>query len=552
LKEPTVYEVLADAFRAEGADAVFGLMGDANMHWSLAMKDRGARLFHARHEHSAVGMADGYARATGNVGVATVTCGPGFTQIMTALTVSSRAGTPMVVFAGDTPTTAGYHVQELDQAPLTVATGATFLPIRRVERALDDVKKAFYLAKGEKRTVVLSVPIDLQKQKFTWAQDYVASGELIPLAQRINPDATIVEQVSELITKARRPIIVGGRGAVWSEARAEIERLADQCGALLATSLPAKDLFHGHPFFIGIAGAFSSNLTRELFSEADLVIGIGVGLGHYTTEGGYLYPNAKVVQIDSTPRGLWQGLRTADIHMIADARAGASALTSALKARGASSHGSRSNSLRQRIADDVPDDKEHSAEPGSLDPRKAIVKVNELIPRDWDIVCGSGHCFNFVATHLSGRDPRRYYMVTDFGTIGQAPVTAIGVAAARGNGKVVLFQGDGSLLMHIQELEMIARHGIKLLICTLNDGAYSSEVHMLKAKGFDPSESIFGRTDLAAVARAFGMQGHPVKSLDDFPSLFEAYCAGTQPVLWDVPISGIPSAQYRRLHYGEI
>ncbi|HEX9329906.1 MAG TPA: thiamine pyrophosphate-binding protein, partial [Reyranella sp.] len=114
-----VTDMLARAFAAEGVDVLFTLMGDANMYWSVAMsKLPGMKVVHARHEHCAVAMADGYARATGKVGVASTTCGPGFTQIMTALTISARSNTPLVVFAGDAPLAASWYIQQIDMAPL--------------------------------------------------------------------------------------------------------------------------------------------------------------------------------------------------------------------------------------------------------------------------------------------------------------------------------------------------------------------------------------------------------------------------------------------------
>lgn len=106
-----------------------------------------------------------------------------------------------------------------------------------------------------------------------------------------------------------------------SGAREAIEALAEAAGALLSTSLQAKGMFEGNPFALGIVGAFSSDFARERFAGADLVIGIGGGLGACTPESGYLYPNARTVQVDISPRGLWQGLRTADLHIRADARA---------------------------------------------------------------------------------------------------------------------------------------------------------------------------------------------------------------------------------------
>ena len=322
-----VSDMLAQAFAAEGVDTLFTLMGDANMYWSAAMAELpGVRVVHARHEHCAVSMADGYARATGKVGVASTTCGPGFTQIMTALTMAARGNTPLVVFAGDAPIAAAWYLQQIDMAPLALATGAHFVPIRHVDRLLDNVREAFQVAATERRPVVLSVPMDLQKQACPHYPDYTPSAELVPIAQRPIPDPAIVDRVVDMIAEAEKPIILAGRGATRSGARAELEALAEQSGALLATSLLGKGLFDGNPYALDIAGAFASDFARERFAEADLVIGVGAGLGHYTTEGGYLYPGAQVVQIDTNPRGLWQGLRTADLHVRADARAAAEAI----------------------------------------------------------------------------------------------------------------------------------------------------------------------------------------------------------------------------------
>ena len=155
MSENQVSDILAQAIAAEGIDTVFTLMGDANMYWSASMADnQKARLIHARHEHCCVAMADAYARATGKVGVASVTCGPGYTQIMTALVMAARGNAPVVVFAGDAPIGASWYIQSIDQAPLALATGAHFVPIRTIDRALDCVREAFYIARAERKPVV--------------------------------------------------------------------------------------------------------------------------------------------------------------------------------------------------------------------------------------------------------------------------------------------------------------------------------------------------------------------------------------------------------------
>jgi thiamine pyrophosphate-dependent acetolactate synthase large subunit-like protein len=548
-------DVLAQAFAAEGTDVLFTLMGDANMYWSAAMADsQNIRLIHARHEHCAVAMADAYARATGKVGVSSVTCGPGYTQIMTALTMAARGNAPVVVFAGDAPIGASWYIQQIDQAPLALATGAHFVPIRTVDRALDCVREAFYVARVERKPVALSVPLDLQKETFPFLPDYVPSTELVPQPQVLRPDPAMVDRAAGMIAEAERPVVIGGRGATWSGAKVALETLAEESGALLATTLLGKGLFDGNPFALDIAGTFATDLGRELFAESDLVIAAGAGLGHYTTEGGYLFPNAKVVRIDTQPRGLWQGLKTADLHVQADARAAAEAIVARLRERRIRRQGWRSNAVASKIAAtaETPDPKAYTPTPGTLDPRPVVKELDAAVPKDWDVVVAGGHCFSFAMTHLRGRPANRYHMPLDFGAIGSGLSAAIGVAVARGNDKVLLIEGDGSLYQHIQELETIQRHGIKLLICVLNDGGYGAESHKFRAHGVNPEHAIHGRGDLARVANGFGLNSAKVNTMGQLALLFREHQAGTEATLWDVHIDDlIPSRNYRRVHYGE-
>ena len=198
------------------------------------------------------------------------------------------------------------------------------------------------------------------------------------------------------------------------------------------------------------------------------------------------------------------------------------------------------------------DDKPFPVDPDTVDPRVALLELDKVIPPDWDIVSGSGHFCNFALTHLKGRAPERYHVVNDFGAIGSALSVAIGIAAVRGDGKVLLIEGDGSLLMHVQELETVRRHGLRLLACVMNDGAYGAELHKFRAGGIDPSETIHGRGDLAALAKGFGLRGEKVQQLGRFASLFGAHAKAEAAEVWDVHVGDkIPSAQYRRLYFGE-
>jgi len=547
MSNPPIYEMLAQAFAREGVDTLFSLMGDGNMHWATAMsKIAGMRVFHVRHEHCACGMAMGYHSATGKVGVATVTCGPGVTQITTALTTASRAGVPLVVFAGEGPINARWYNQALDQAPLVTATGAQYVRAHSAARMYDSVREAFYVARHERRPAVLGVPYDLQKQPVPRPSEYVSSSSLIPETGRTPPNSEILRRLVERLDAAQRPIIIAGRGALRSGAQAAIEALARASGALLATTLPARGMFDHDPFSIGVAGGFSSEIARELFAESDLVIAIGASLTHHTVDGGALFSRAFVAQIDERPRGLKDGLPAADLFVRADAKAGAEALAREL-ARYGTKTGFRSPELAQRIALAAPDTALFAIEPGTLDPRHVVAELDRVIPKDWEMVSGSGHQAYFQ-THMRGRRPEQFHVMREFGAIGNSISIAIGVAAAKNNGRVALIEGDGGLIMHIQELETLKRHGIRMLICVLNDGAYGAEVHKLRQDGLDDSGAILGRADFGAIARGFGLRGTTVGDLSQFKSLMREFDAQGTAEIWNVPISDqVTSPTIRRL-----
>ena len=544
-----IYEMLAQAFASEGVDAVFNLMGDGNMHWATAMsKIDGVQSFHARHEHCAVGMAVGYYSATGKTGVASVTCGPGVTQISTILSTATRARVPLVVFAGESPINAKWYNQAIDQAPLVTATGAHYVRAHSAKLMHEYVREAFYTARYERRPTVLGVPYDLQKVTWSGGPDYRPSADYIPQPGRTLPSPESVARLADKIASAKRPIIIGGRGAVASGAQAAIEELAEAAGALLATTLPARGMFDASPYSVGVTGGFAGAGTRELFAEADLVIAVGASLTYYTVDGGALFPKAYVAQIDERPLGLRDGAQAGDLFLKSDAKAGAEAVTAELKRRGVKNAGYRSDKIAERIKNTPIDPVEFPIAPGTFDPRAVIDALDRVIPKDWDIISGSGHQSYFL-THMRGRRPENFHAMREFGAIGNSISIALGVAAAKKNGKVLLIEGDGSLIMHIQELETLRRHGVKMLICVNNDGAYGAEIHKLRQDGLDDSGAIFGRTDFASISKGFGLRGTNVTDLGQLPSLLRDYEAGDTADIWNFPISDqVVSPRMRRLN----
>jgi acetolactate synthase I/II/III large subunit len=338
---------------------------------------------------------------------------------------------------------------------------------------------------------------------------------------------------------------MAGLGAVEAGAGAACRHLAEVCDGLLAATLPARGIFAGDDFNLNVAGGFASQIARECFADADLVVAVGASMTHHNADGGKLWPKAAVLQIDTSPATVVQGRIAATAHLRADARLGVEALLEALAPRPADW---RSPALARRIATEPADPMPYPAEPGLHDPRDAVAALEAALPADWQMVNSSGHCSYFFA-HMPSRPQEKFLTIREFGAIGNGISFAMGVAVARPQETVVMFDGDGSLMMHIQELETIARHGLNILIVVLNDGAYGSEIHKLRSEGLSDAGAIFGRTDLAAIARGFGVGGETVRDLAALPELVARFAATGGAAVWDVPVSDkVASPVIRRAH----
>jgi len=528
------YEVIAEAVKAEGVTECFALLGDANMHMATHLDALGARMIHVRHEHCAVAAAMGYARKTGKTGVATVTCGPGLTQLMTALPAAVRARIPLVVIAGEAPLTKAWYNQGIEQAPFVEAAGAAYRSLHHPPRFATGIRDAFLQAQTERRPVVVGIPFDLAESV---ADDGAAlpttSAELVPDSTPLPPHDSDVTSALEMIAAANRIIVMGGLGVVAAGAAAACEGLADRLDGLLATTLPARGLFHHHPFNLNVAGGFSSEVARECFAEADLVIAVGCSLASHNADAGKLWPQAKLLQIDIAPSTIVQGRRAADATMRADARLGVEALLARLDQR--VPHW-RTEALATDIRTRPFDSTRFEISDGTHDPRDVVAALEANLPQGCQMVNSFGHCSCFFA-HMPSRPQSHFLTIREFGAIGNGISFAMGVAAARPDEPVVLFDGDGSLLMHVQELETIRRHGLRVIIFAINDGAYGSEIHKLRADGLPEDGAVFGRPDFAAIANGFGIAGHRLDDLRDLPDMIDRIMASGGPAVVDVPVS---------------
>jgi acetolactate synthase-1/2/3 large subunit len=545
-----VYQRLAQAFKAEGTEAVFGMMGDANMYWYTELDKLGVNLVEVRHEGAGLGMADGWARATHKVGVASTTCGPGTTQIATALVTAARAESPLVAFCGEHPVSDDGYNQRFDNRGFAQACETAFVRLNSPESVDDVVRKAFYIAQLESKPVMLSVPMDIQQKNIDEDEAYQSSATLLP--QRASgPDADSVKRAVDLISKAKRPVIVAGRGARWSGAGEAILKLADRSGALIATSLMAKTWLAGQdPFHIGVSGLYATKTAINLLQEADVVIGVGASLNRYTTEHGYLYPNAKFVHIDTKTHVLMGNARSSDVYMQSDAKLGVEALVAALEQQGFKQTGYRTNDVKKQLVGHFQDKKEYPIEDDKVDPRDVITTLDEVIPNNISLLTGSGASAGF--SNILFNKERPLVMASHFfGCIGQMMPAAMGAVLATGNRPHVLVDGDASVMMHLAEFDTMMRHKMPLLIVVLNNESLGAEYYKLDAHGMDKQLSCITTPDLGAVARGFGGKGVLATSSEQVQKAAQEWVANPCPMIIDARIErAVVTLPYRRIHYG--
>jgi thiamine pyrophosphate-dependent acetolactate synthase large subunit-like protein len=547
-----VYDAMANAFVKEGTTTLFGLLGDGQMTWWSAMaKQRGVNIVDVRDEGAAVSMAEGWANVTGKVGVASATQGPGLARMTTALIVAARSRTPIVVYTSKTSLNNEHTAQYLNQDQLVTATGAGYIEVLTPAYAETAVRDAFYRARRESRPVVLCAPLDVQRMDCDAdGDDYTPSTAMFAGQQAIRPDLERLHEAARIIGRSRKPVIVLGRGAMSPAAKAAANQLGDRIGALVATTLVAKGTLAESDYHVGVSGLYSSREVIELFSEADCVIGVGARLSTHTVSGGYLYPNARFIHIDIAPHLVMGSDRGADCYVQGDAAATLEELVDALEKNGTGGQGFRTAEVRRILRHAGRDPAEFEIEPGTVDPRDAAQLLDERLPPDVNLVSsGNAHACSFRVMLMKRRRGLQMY-VTAFGCIGQALPTAIGAAVAA-DGPLVCLDGDGSALQNIQELDTVARLGLKFLYVVMNDEAYGAEYHKLRAHERDGNLSVVRSPDFAGLGRDFGCRGRSARTLDELGAAVDEFLAGNGPMVLDVRISrNVISVPYRRLHFG--
>jgi thiamine pyrophosphate-dependent acetolactate synthase large subunit-like protein len=522
-----------------GVRQVFGVVGSGNFHVTNALVAGGAAFVAARHEQGAGMMADGWSRLTGEVSVVSLHQGCGLTNALTAITEAAKSRTPVLVVTGDTPPTGRTSNFWIHQENVVTALGAEVERVHSASTAVQDVCRAYSRALHERRTVVLNLPLDVQRQELDWSPDDVP-----PVPDRLVAGAapSSVQRLADLLADADRPVLVAGRGAL--AARAELERLGDACGALLATSAVARGLFAGNPWSLDVMGGFATPEAASLISGSDLLVAFGASLNRWTTRDGSLLRDVGVVQVDLDLEALGRH-RDVDLGITSDSATLARAVAEELERRGAPRTSYRDDQTRHRIStgvrwQDVP--YEDTGTDELIDPRTLTIALDGLLPAERVVVPDGGNFNGYPAMFLAVPDARGYCLPLAFQSIGLALGAAVGAALAAPERVVVVGVGDGGFMMSLTELDTAVRLALPLVVVVYNDHAYGAEVHHFAGPGVPLETVTFPETDVAAVASGFGCRSVVVRRLDDLVAVKDwADGPRTVPLVVDARITSFPS-----------
>jgi thiamine pyrophosphate-dependent acetolactate synthase large subunit-like protein len=526
-----VSEAVGKALAQQGVRVVFGLLGSGNLTVSNALRDAGAAFVAARHETSAVCMADGYARVSGEVAACSVHQGPGLTNAITGLTEAAKSRTPIVLLAADTPAGALRSNFRIDQDGLVESVGAVAERVHGADTAVADAVRAVRRARLERRAVVLMLPLDVQAMETDGATRVPSSPDLSPP----RPDDATLARVAAALAEARRPAIIAGRGAVLADAGPALRRLGELTGALLATSAVANGLFTGDPYDLGIAGGFAPPTASRLLRDADVVIAFGASLNAWTTRHGTLLaPDAQVIQVDLDEEAIGAH-RPIDLGLVGDARLTAEALIAALDDRDA---GTRDEQLADTIAAGRWRNEPYAetTAPDVLDPRTLSIALDDLLPAERAVAVDSGHFMGWPSMYLRVPDAFGFVFPQAFQCVGLALGNAIGAAVARPDRLTVAALGDGGALLALPEFETLGRLRLPILVVIYNDAAYGAEVHHFRPMGQAVDLAQFPDTDFAALACAAGCEGITARSVADLEFLREWIARRDGPMVVDAKV----------------
>lgn len=536
-------EALVRMLEGYGVQHMFGLCGDTTLPFydALARLDHGITHFLTRDERHAAYMADAYARVTGRPGVCEGPSGGGATYILPGMVEANESSVPVLAITTDVATTSAgrYPLTELDQVAL-------FRPLTKWTASLDNaarlpaqVRRAFRtMTTGRPGTVHLALPFDTQKAAVEAGEVWVDPAHRTFPAAPVAPDPTQIAAAADALEQASAALVICGGGPVLAGAEARLAELAERLNLPVATTVSGQgSIAETHPLSVGVVGSNGGvPATREVVDGADLILFVGCRAGSVTTERWRApAPGTRIVHIDSDPAVIGANYAT-DVAVTGDARLALSALAAEVAKRNLPDQNGTERSRTAwaaKIADFEP---LADSQDKPIKPEAVIAALSDTLP-DEAVVCADPGtpCPYFSAHYRWPRAGRHFLTNRAHGALGWALAAAMGAQVGRPNAPVIAAMGDGSFGMCCGELETLVRYNLPINCVVFSNSVYG----WIKAgqnAGFGQRfyNVDFGRTDHAAVARAFGIRSWTVEDPADLRRTFAEALAHDGPTLIDV------------------
>ena len=509
-------DILIRTLIEQGCDTVFGYPGGQilNVYDSLYKYQNEIRHMLTAHEQGAAHAADGYARATGKVGVVMSTSGPGATNLVTGIATAYLDSIPLVAICGNVPTTqiGTDSFQEIDITGVTLPITKHNYFVGSVENLADTIREAFALAQsGRPGPVLIDVPKDVQ----TAVCDYEPQAPVQPEERHAAKDVRIKEAAA-LINASKRPFIYFGGGLITSEAQEEMLALAEKIDAPIGCSLMGlSGIPTDHPRFLGMQGMHGHYASSMAMHDADLIISLGVRFNDRVTGNREKFAKlAQIIHIDVDGSELSKTVNSA-CGLRGDVKLTLQKLIPLVNAEQKHDWEKAVKTLKETENDYL------DIRPG-LTPRNAIMTLNKHLGENTAVATDVGQHQMWAAQNVNFKKPRRFISSGGLGTMGFGLGAAIGAAVGTGE-RSVLVTGDGSFGMCLNELTTAVTYNVPVVILLMNNGVLGM-VRQWQTLFFNKhySNTILDRkTDFVALARAFGADGEAVDTVAALDKAFE-------------------------------
>jgi acetolactate synthase I/II/III large subunit len=463
-------QIIWECLVHEGVNTVFGYPGGAILPAYDAMLDYPVRHVLVRHEQGATHMADGYARASGEVGVAIATSGPGATNLVTGIATAQMDSVPVVCITGQVPSKLiGYDAfQETDIAGITLPITKHNFLVTRVQDIMPAMKEAFHLAKsGRPGPVLVDITKDAQQASMDWEWDPA------PVKMRgYRPTPTVgrtdLQKAIELINASRKPLILAGQGIIQSGAMKEVHEFAELIEAPVAMTLLGLGGFPAsHPLNIGMMGMHGEAWVNHAIQEADLLLAFGMRFDDRVTGNLKTYAqHARKIHIDIDPSEINKNV-VVDAAIVADLR---ETLRDLLEILEPAQHGPWLKYIASMKGDNAVRDIQSLPDNGHLYAAHVINDIWRITEGKAIVVTDVGQHQMWEAQYYHHETPRSLITSGGLGTMGFGVPAAIGAKMARPDAEVWAIVGDGGFQMTQAELSTAAQEGLKINIAIINNG----------------------------------------------------------------------------------